>query len=135
MRFVVFLLAVLASLITGFFGWFWLDYQFNREAQRIVEKDYKDYSVYMTMIMPDYNDFEATSGAAIFLLAGGALGLLGSLFTLMRRGRHGAVLMILAVVGPALFSPLTLMFTGLLGFAGILSVFIRPLPPPAEEAV
>jgi hypothetical protein len=52
----------------------------------------------------------------------------------MRRGRHGAVLMILAVIGPALFNPLTLAFTGLLGFAGILSVFIRPPPSPAPTA-
>jgi hypothetical protein len=134
MRFIVFLLGLVASLVAGFFGWFWLDFVSNREIFEIVEKDYGDYKLYLATVMPDYQDFDATSGAAAFLLIGAVLGVLGSLMTLMRRGRHGAVLMILAVIGPALFNPLTLAFTGLLGFAGILSVFIRPRPSPAPAA-
>jgi VIT1/CCC1 family predicted Fe2+/Mn2+ transporter len=134
MRFIVFLLGFVASLIAGFFGWFWLDYVSNREIFAMVDKDYPDCKLYVATIMPNYTDFDATTGAAAFLLIGAALGILGSILTLMRRGRHGAVLMILAVIGPALFDPLTLAFTGLLGFAGILSVFIRRRPPPAPAA-
>jgi hypothetical protein len=134
MRFIVFLLGLVASLIAGFFGWFWLDYGSNRMIFASVEQDYPDYKLYVATVMPNYNDFDATNGAALFLLIGAGIGILGSLMTLMRRGRHGAVLMMLAVIGPALFDPLTLAFTGLLGFAALLSIFIRPRPAPAPAA-
>lgn len=130
MRFLVFLLGFVASLIVGAAGWFWIDYQSNRLIRNTL---YDDHKIDIGIIMPDYTDFETTSWAAVFLVVGGALGLLGSLFTLFRRGRHGAVLMILAVVGPAVLNPLTLMFTGLLGFTGILSVFIGPRASSADE--
>ncbi len=125
MRFIVFLLGVLGSVVTGFFGWFWLDY-INNQALRDMAQDY---DVNIGLIMPDYaTDFADTVRAGMFMATGGLLGALGSLLTVLRRGRQGAVLMILSVVGPAVFSPSTLMFTSLLAFAGLLSLLVRPAP-------
>jgi hypothetical protein len=81
MRFLVFLLGLVASLMAGFFGWFWLDFVSNRAIFEVVEKDYGDYKLYVATVMPDYQDFDATSGAAAFLLIGAVLGVLGSLMT------------------------------------------------------
>jgi hypothetical protein len=128
MRFLVFLLGLFGSLATGFFGWIWLLPANSQGIAQLAE----DYGYKMPdLIVPNF-DFEPTTWAGVFLVVGGALGLLGSLFTLLRRGRHGGVLMLLACIGPAIFNPVTAMFSGLLGFAGLLSLFIGPLPPAVE---
>ena len=125
MRFLVFFLGFLASLIAGYFGWFWLDYTHNREMRRSLEN-----TADISVIMPEYggDTWVDTAYAAIWLFVAAGVGTLGSLFTLVGRGRHGAVLMLLATVGPAVFNPLTLIFTGPLIFAALLSVFVyRPV--------
>lgn len=128
MRFIVFLLGLMGSLLSGFFGWFWLDYESNRAIEDMV-KPYADIAI----IMPDYGaDFEGTARAALFLIVGCPLGMLGSLFTLFRRGRQGGVLMLLAVVGPAALNLVTLMFTTPLALAGLLSLLVRPLPAAVD---
>ena len=71
MRFLVFLLGFVASLIVGAAGWFWIDYQSNRLIRNTL---YDDHKIDIGIIMPDYTDFETTSWAAVFLLVGGALG-------------------------------------------------------------
>jgi hypothetical protein len=123
MRFIVFLLGLLGSLLTGFFGWFWLDYV----NCQVISELAQDYDVNIGVIMPDYvTDFENTVRAGMFLAVGGLFGIMGSLMTLCRHGRQGAVLMIVAALGPALFKPETLIFTSLLAFAGLLSLFVKP---------
>jgi hypothetical protein len=155
MRFLVFLLGFIGSIAMGVFGWFWLDYANNRAIEQVALEHNLDISLFMS----DYaSKFDATVRAAVFLLAGSVLGLLGSLLTLLRRGRQGAVLLILAVVGPALFRPpvvsyadaeanigtvafqLTIDNPGVLilavflGFVAFLSLFIRRPRAPVAVA-
>ncbi len=131
MRFIICFLGLVGSLLAGFFGWFWLDHVNSRELVELA----RDYGVDLSLLTPEYNvDYVESTNAAVFLLAGMALGMLGSAMTLVRRGRQGAVLMILAVLGPALFTPVTLVFNAVLAFAGLLSIFIRPRRAPAVEA-
>jgi hypothetical protein len=137
MRFLVFFVGVVGSLLAGFGGWFWLDYTTNRAIEQMLQ-DYKEYGAdeVLAVIMPDFEVYwNTTCWAALFLLAGAVLGLLGSLLTLLRRGRHGAVLMLLAVMGPLILNPVTFAFTAVLAFAGLLSFFVRPLPPRAPVSV
>jgi hypothetical protein len=148
MRFLIFLAGFFGSVAMGVFGWFWLDYGNNRAIEQIAYGQGLD----IALLMPDYGDFDATARAAVFLIAGGLLGLLGSLLTLLRRGVQGAVLLILAIVGPTFFKPPVvsyadaeaglgtvslqlfidnpgiLMFAVLLGLLAFLSLFIRRLP-------
>jgi hypothetical protein len=127
MRFIVFLLGILGSLLCGFFGWYWID-QANHGAIQKMATD-----AGLSFIAPNYTgeDFDLTMRAGVFLLAGTAIGLLGSLFTVLRYGRQGAVLMLLAVIGPAIFNLGTLVFTAVLALAGLLSLLVRPCPPSA----
>ncbi len=121
MRILVFMLGVLASLLAGFFGWFWMS-PGGSSAIRDAAKDYAD----IGFMLPNYAEWYTTAWAAVFLFAAAGLGLLGSVFVLVRRGRHGAVLMFLSVLGPAALNSMTLIFTGPLVLAGLLSIFVRP---------
>jgi hypothetical protein len=146
MRFLLFLVGFFGSLAMGLFGWFWLDYVNNRAVEQLAH----EWGLDIALFMPDYGSgFDATVRAAVFLIAGSLLGLFGSLLTLFRRGVQGAVLLILAVVGPTLFKPPVvsyadaeaglgtvafqliidnpgiLIFSVVLGLVGLLSLFIR----------
>jgi hypothetical protein len=66
-----------------------------------------------------------------FLFASAALGLLGGLMSMSGRGWCGATLLLAATVGPLVLSQVFMVGIGVagLGFAGLLSLFIRPTPP------
>ena len=125
MRFLVAFLALIASLVTGFAGLFWA-WPWLTDTVNDTVKPYHDIS----FLLPNTAEWYPTSWAALFLFAGAALGLLASLFVLVRRGKHAAVLMFLSMVGPATLSPVTLAFTGLQGFVGLICLFIAPKAPP-----
>ena len=130
MRILVFLLGLVASLVTGFFGCFWVVPSVTEAVNEAV-KPYYDFS----FLMPNIAEWYTTSWAAFFMFVGAGLGLLGCVLILMGRGKHAAVLMFLSMVGPATLSPVTLAFTGLQGFVGLISVFIRPRAPAEPEIV
>jgi hypothetical protein len=130
MRFVICFLGLLGSLVIGFFGWLWLMPANSRELNSLAKADYG--VEVPAIVMPNFGEFETTTWAAVFLAVGGVLGLMGCCCTLIRRGRHGGVLMLLAAIGPAVFNPMTTIFSGLLAFAGLLSLFVRPLPPAVD---
>lgn len=71
---------------------------------------------------------------AIFLLICSGLGLIGTLLGFFRCGWQGSLLLAIPLIGPAVFSPISLVGTGLQGFTGLISLFVRPLPitPPEE---
>jgi hypothetical protein len=133
MRFIIFLLGVLGSLLMAACGWFWLDHQLRWQLVEQFDLEHlARQHEEVWYIMPDYDfDTQAMFGAALFLLVGAALGLLGSLLVLVRRGRQAAVLMIVGALGPVIFKPIAIAFTGLLALTALLSLAVRPLPPPA----
>jgi hypothetical protein len=68
-----------------------------------------------------------------FLYAAAGLGLLGTFLILFEQGLSAAILLLVAILGPALVLPqglilYLLMYTGALPLAGLLAFFVRPKP-------
>jgi hypothetical protein len=79
-----------------------------------------------------------TSGnSAIFALIVTFYGLLGVILAFFRCGKQGGALIILSVLMAMLVNPYLTPFVALLGFTGLLALFVGPLPinAPAKKKV
>ena len=122
MRFVVLILGLLGCAVTGTLGALFL---YTPETRTVLEGLGLD-----VQLIVNTRD-ENASVVGLFLLIGAAMGLLGALLGFFRCGPQGAALLVVGVIGPGILSPTALMFTGLQPLAGILSIFVRRLPPSA----
>jgi hypothetical protein len=133
MRFLVFLLGFLGALTTGAMGLLWLGSTVDPSLVTDAHDAVLQIGFLPVDVIPNPGD-PMTLKAGAFLLAGFLLALVGSLLVLLRRGLLGAVLMLLAVMGPALLHHATLTGTCLLVPAALLSLFVRR-PTPDDGAL
>ena len=131
MRFIVVLLALIGSLASLALGLLFLGVLYYQQDVRN--------AMVGAEVDPETLLFDPADPllfkTAVFLLAASALGLLGMLLTVARRGAQGAVLLLLAALGPLLFSPGTIAYTGALVLAALFSLLVKPplVEVPAAE--
>ena len=80
-------------------------------------------------IMPKFKaEFDKLEGQKLsmpYLYAAAGAGVVGTVLAVCGFGLIGGVVLLAAPVAPTIFSPLTLVFTGFLALAGLMSFFIR----------
>jgi hypothetical protein len=141
----VFLLALAGTASAGFLGYVWWN-GFAGDKDRAEAKLHDvrpllgSVGEFLAERERAQEDYESRAKAYPFLLAGAALGLLGGLFVLTRQDKSGAVLLLLAVAGPAVFVPAVLLVTFPLPLAGAGALFVAflaflagPAPGPRPQ--
>jgi hypothetical protein len=149
MRIAVFVLAIVGGLGSAALGLIWLiNTQKERELFEAMRNNPENRDFFRALLAaqpPGENRpaFLASPEAALaendrrvraypFLLAGLLLSVAGGVLAMLRKGKSGAVLLALAVLGPAVLHPWSLIFTGLLIVAAGLSVFVGPRRVPYD---
>lgn len=122
MRYVVLIVGILGSFSAGYLGYRW-------------RQDAKTFDPLIRQLVPiarldekargDLRNYERTIQASCFLLAAVPMGILASAFAFLRYRFSGAILLLLAVLGPTSLNPSTLVFTFGLVLAAFLCLFIR----------
>ena len=125
MRFVVAFLALLGTAGIGAFAGLWVTALLDRELTVPVQNTMAGLGLSIAELMPPFEEREAWK-TAVFLLAGTFLALLATVLVLFRRGLHAAMLLLLAVLGPALLTPATLPAMAPLVLVALLAAFVRP---------
>jgi hypothetical protein len=131
MRAAVLIVGILGALAAGTLGFLWYQQKNSPEAQlvellrtkvdKIDEKGKAALAEYDRLVM-----------AIWFLFAAVPLGIAGAILGFTGRGLAGAALMLLAVIGPTVLVPKSLLFTSVLIIAALLSFFVkRPQAAPS----
>ncbi len=130
MRFVVFILGSLASLLTLAAGGAFLLWD---SFLSFAVKNFFSVTIDPAATVSMTGVTHANTG--IFVALAGCYGLLGAWFALFRRGKQGAFLMLVPVLLAGALNPWLLTVTAWQGFAGLLSLAVGPLPihPPAKD--
>ena len=127
MRFVVLLFGFAGILLTAVGAVFFM---FLKVVGEMATQDWN------VELPPLFGDANAEAG--VFLGIASLYGFLGTMMAFFRRGKQGALLMIVPTIGAAILLPVSLLFTGLQTFAGLLAIFVGPLPlepaPSADQA-
>jgi hypothetical protein len=130
MRFVVLLFGFAGFLLAAAAGCFYAFYDYVDNDLRVYDIKIPEEVFWAPVLTPD-----KLPNAGLFLLIAAGYGLLGTLMAFLRRGKQGALLILIPIFGAAFMSPLSLVFTGLLFLTALASLFIGPLPlnPPKED--
>lgn len=127
MRFVVLLFGFLGVLMTavGAIAMFYWDLVLEN-----VHEFYKDVGT-----LPLAPTGPTSGNAAIFALIVTMYGLLGVILAFFRCGKQGGALIIISVLMAMLVNPYLTPFVALLGFTGLIALFVGPLPlnAPAKK--
>jgi len=128
MRTAVLIVGILGSLAAGTLGVLWfLDK--NSPAALLLEAMRNDLALLGPEALAELQRWDRHVLAIWFLFAAVPLGFAGAILGFNGRGFCGAVLMILAVLGPAVLAPRSLVFTSILCIAGFLCLFVRRSRP------
>jgi hypothetical protein len=130
MRFVVLLFGFSGFLLTAAAGCFFAFYDYVHDDLRGLQITIPE-EVFWSPVLP----LEKLPDAGLFLLIAAGYGLLGTLMAFFRRGKQGAMLMLIPIFGAAFMNPLSLAFTGLMFLTALASFFVGPLPlnPPKDD--
>lgn len=127
MRFVVLLFGFVGVLLTAGAGALFLFFQ---AVENMLKTDYD-------IVIPEWvtgSPMGTSLGdAGLFCFIAAGYGLLGTLMAFFRRGKQGAMLMLIPVLGAGFMNPLSFMFTGLLVVTALGSFFVGPLPLNAPK--
>jgi hypothetical protein len=116
MRIAVLVLGILGGIAAAFLGASWLsDYEDSRELIEAAQALGADASGLQSLVI-----------AAYFLLSGLATGIAGGVLAFKHRGRVAAGLMLVSVVGAAIFAPKSLVFSCILALAAVFAFFVKP---------
>lgn len=129
MRFVVFLLGIIAIIATAFIGYFYIEGSLEGILLAYVPQDYHETVLTVTTSPLGVPDVDT----GMFMLIASGYGLFGVVLAFGRCGWQGALLLILPALTTAIMNPFTLAFTGLQISVGLLAFFVFPLPLPAEK--
>jgi hypothetical protein len=141
MRFVVLILALAGGAATGFLGYKWRS---DYEGQAAILDAARQKAQGNPAAEAEFAKVDRLSKAAYFLLAGAPLGLIGGILAMLGRGKLAAVVLLLALVGPAVLAgPVVMEDNTLLGgfilflspllLAGLLALTIRARPATAPS--
>src|SRR5262245_39661892 len=124
MKVAALVLGLLGSLAILFLGAVWImDYKKSRDAMSSLQQMAGGFGVHEA-ISRSVREMESDLTAAYVMIALGIVSLFAS-FLVLRFSRLSGVLMLIAVVIPALIAPKTLAFSFLLTIAGILALFSK----------
>ena len=134
MRFVVLIFGFFGSLLTAALGAAY--FSLSDALVLLNEHEINKLPGLDQILAPLYNLSVSPGVTGLFVLVAAAFGLLGTIFSFLRCGWQGALLMLVPVAGAAVMTPpellkITLVFSGLQIFAGLLSflVFRKPIAP------
>jgi hypothetical protein len=116
MRILGLILGILGGLLAGCLGWKWLDDANHMKAMIDVAR-----SAGVSMA-----DLDKTVMAGRMLIGSMGAGIVGGILAMMGKGKMAALLMLAAVIVPAIWQPKSLGFTFLLLIGGIVSFFAKP---------
>jgi len=124
MRFVVFLLGIIAVIITSSVGYFYFEDSLFVNIRAFSPPELLDYVMPLTGSPLGWPNGDT----GVFVLLCGAYGLLGVLMAFARRGWQGGLLLIVPPLVTAAMNPNTLAFTGFQIFVGLLAFLVFRLP-------
>lgn len=133
MRIVVLILGILGGLTSGYLGYRWLsDYDSRKgdiERMRKESASGKDAELDAKLAQVD-----KAHKASYCLLAGCLLGIAGGVLGYMGKGLIGAALMLVGFAVPAIFAPLSLVFSCPLILGCVLSLLVKAPHPAYSHA-
>jgi hypothetical protein len=133
MRIAVFVLGILGSLAAGTLGGIWLKDTLGPAGQMV--EILRQVGPTDEAGLEKLREWDRLGHTIWFLLAALPLGIFGSILALRGNGVLGALLMVLAALGPVILFPKTLLFTSILLLAGVLSLLVRrPRAPESSDA-
>src|SRR5262245_10954423 len=132
MKIAVLILGILGSFAVLALGGIWLsDYQQHRQAIADLQQTAASWGG-AQVISEQMNELERTVRAAYAMLILGALSLAAS-FLVFKFSKVSAVVLLMAVIVPAILVPKTLIFSFLLLIAAMLSFFVKNRPRLLES--
>ncbi len=130
MKVLVLILGILGSLASIGLGVKWVkDYQANKGNITQVESLSAQMGV-QDQVKSEMQDLDKMVKAAYAMIALGGLAFLASLFVFKIPKVTGLIL-IVAAAAPAVLVPISLIFTGLMGLAGLIAIFLKAKPKPS----
>jgi hypothetical protein len=130
MRFVVLLFGFSGVLLTGAaaFGYMMID-DVRHELTEMRQIEIPEMALWSPMLP----DTRRLPDVGLFLGIAAVLGLLGTLMAFFRRGKQGAMLILIPILGAGFMNPLSFAFTGLLLLTAFACFFVGPLPLNAPK--
>ena len=128
MRFVVLLFGFSGFLLTAAGGCLYAFYDQVHEELKGLEIKIPEEVLWSPVLTP-----EKLPDAGLFLLIAAGYGLLGTFLAFFRRGKQGAMLMLIPILGAGFMNPLSFLFTGLSFLTALASCFVGPLPINAPK--
>jgi hypothetical protein len=129
MRTAVLIVGILGCMAAGTLGVLWF-LQKNSPEGQLLEALRQDLRGRLDAdALSKLKDWDRHVWAIWFLFAAVPLGLGGAILGFNGRGFSGAVLLFLAVLGPAVLASRSLVFTGVLLIAGLLCLFVKRRRP------
>ncbi len=116
MRITGLILGILGGLLAGCLGWKWLDDAHHMQASINALRG----------LGGNMAELDKMITAAYMLIGAMGAGIIGGILAMMGKGKIAALLMLAAVILPAIWAPKSLVFTCILLIAGIVSFFAKP---------